>query len=79
MVEGGDGARFALEPAAELLVGCLDGDLAAEARVEGLEDVAHSAFADTADDLIGADLGTRGPRIKKKTGGQVEDGLVHGP
>jgi len=58
--EGRDGAGLALEARATFRVGAqfsgedLDGDRAVEARVAGLVDLTHSAGADEAQDLIGA-------------------------
>jgi hypothetical protein len=43
MVEGGDGAGFALETLGETLGGDFDGDFAAEAGVASAVDCAHAA------------------------------------
>ena len=53
-------ARLALEAGAELLVGELDGDGAAEARVDGAKDFAHAALAELAFDLVWSQASARG-------------------
>jgi hypothetical protein len=55
MVERGDRAGFALEAFGKALAGGLDGDVAAQARVVGAIDDAHTSGADYRDDFIGAD------------------------
>ena len=62
MVEGGGGARLAIEPLQELRVRAgaqdLDGDGAAQSRVAGAVDLAHAARSQAVDDFVGADAGS---------------------
>jgi hypothetical protein len=61
MVEGGDGPRLALEPGPPFgvrdggLGKDLDGDVAPQARVTSLVDLAHTAGAKGTDDLVQAE------------------------
>ena len=63
MVEHPGGARFLFEAAqrsgdrCERLRDQLDRDVAAEARVFRAIDLAHAAFTEPSDDLVGADPG----------------------
>src|SRR5262249_21922535 len=52
VIEGGDGADFALEPVAEVLRGELDGYVAAHARIVGAVDFAHAAGAEWRQDFV---------------------------
>ena len=54
MVQGGDGARFLLEPLAVRPVQNLDGDDAIQPRVARLLHLAHAACTDRREDLVGA-------------------------
>ena len=74
MVEGGGGARFALEtlerlPIARKLLGQkLEGDAAAEARVFGLVDHTHSAGAELLDDsIVGDSLADHDPSPMRRS------------
>jgi hypothetical protein len=71
VVEGGDGAGFALEAAAEVgrcprrtrsrvLTKDFDGDVAVEAGVAGAVDLAHTADSERGLDLVGAEFGVWG-------------------
>ena len=71
VVEGGDGAGFALEAAAEVGGGAertrcgvlakdFDGDVAIEAGVAGAVDLAHAADSERGLDLVGAEFGIGG-------------------
>ena len=53
MIQGCDGARFALEAFRELGSGCLDGNEAIQASVAGSVNVTHPAAVERRDDLIG--------------------------
>ena len=55
MIERGDGAGFAFKAVGELLRRDFDGDVAIEPRIAGLPYLAHAAFAEGRDDLIGAE------------------------
>ena len=52
VVQRGNRARLALETGAELLVSGLDGDGAAQSRVDRPKDFAHAAFAELAFDAV---------------------------
>ena len=52
VIEGRNGLGFALESSTELLIGDLDRDGPAQARVTGFIDLAHPAFAQTALNFI---------------------------
>jgi hypothetical protein len=58
VVQGGDGARFPLEPAAELCQRDLDGDRATHPRIARAVDLAHAARTDERRDLIRAKSAT---------------------
>jgi hypothetical protein len=64
MVERGHGHRFLSEAAAESPFGDLDGDVAVEARVARLVDLAHAAATDDLIDAIRAKLGAGIQRIR---------------
>ncbi len=69
MTEGGEDARFALEPpqapgiAAEGVGQALDGDFPIERGVEGAVDAAHAARTQQVEDLVAADLLAEGEAI----------------
>ena len=58
MVEGGNGAGFALETFGEGLTGGFDGDDAVEPGVARLIDFAHPARAELSEDFEGAEART---------------------
>ena len=77
VVQRGDGAGLALEPAPAIRV-CrdlarqhLDGDAAPQPIVVGTIDLAHAAFAERGDDLIGAEPGAGFER-------HVDNIIIHG-
>jgi hypothetical protein len=47
-------ARFALKAFVEAFGGKLDGNFAAESRIDSAVDLAHAARAEIAEDLVGA-------------------------
>ena len=58
MVQGRNGAGFALEPLAELFCGNFDRNITAKAGVTRLPHFPHAALADGRKELIGAQAGT---------------------
>ena len=56
VVEGGDGAGFALEALSEFGFGGFDGYGAVETGVAGFVDFAHAAFAKRREDFVGAEF-----------------------
>jgi hypothetical protein len=58
MIQGRDGASFALETLTELGLRDFDRDDAIKARVTRLVDLAHAAGADRSEDLIRAEFST---------------------
>ena len=71
---------FALEPRAELLVGDLDRDGAAQSRVDRAKDFAHAAFAELVFDAVWTQARARsqcdGRRVLEKVEGVLDGGPI---
>ena len=80
VVQRGNRARLALETGAELLVSDLDGDGAAQSRVDRPKDLAHAAFAELAFDAVWTQARARSqcrrPRSSSSFGGVLDGGPI---
>src|SRR4029453_3408005 len=80
MIQRGTRARFALETRTELLLCDLDGDGAAQSRVDRAKDFAHAAFAELVFDAVGPQARGRsqwdGRRVVEKVDGVLDGGSI---
>ena len=77
MIQGRDGAGFALEAFGELLGGNFDGDVAVQAGIARAVDFAHPAGSDGGENFIRPEAGAGGQRHEETDVMILLQGIIH--